>query len=303
MGCFLLFTDEDLQKTEVITSLDDAFERLAQHPGRFVEALGDETNPNHQLAMSVSLRNATHDLSQTYRDAFSDALRGLASVQKGIVGLVHNYSYRAPERNDGRNQGQTTLLNTKISPARAAEVISAEAVHRQPSAAGNGKGDTGKLFFDPVTDRLAFAQKSQARYPDRERGSIESDFQIVREVNDPLFGKDFRTIGVDVKHSKAGSYSSGGLEAQLKGVVNALLTGTVHEFHFVAKEKFDPAFKTLVEKYNAVYWNRSEPDHPVDASLIGSTLEREEHQKAMEERAAKTPKIFWHESVWLDEFR
>lgn len=304
MGCFLIYTGEDLGKTEMITSLDEAYERLAEVPKGFAEALGDENHPNHQLAMSAALRGVSSDLPKNYKDAFIESVRNICRAEPTIVGLVHNYSYRAPQRSDGRNQGQTTILDTKINAARAAEVISAEAIRRHESSAGNATGNVGALRYNPVTDRLDFQQKFQSRHPDKGRGSVEGDFTINRQVKD-LTGLivNYVTLGVDVKHSTAGTFGKmPGLDAQLKGVVDALLVGEVAEFHFVTNNAFGKDFKRAIEAANASFWAKEEGEALGDERLMGET-ERNAHREARRERGGKIPKIFWHEAVWLEGFK
>ena len=302
MGCFLIYTDEDLDRTEVFNSLDEAYDRLAEESKGFIEALADVHHPNHQLAMSAALRGVSDDLPSSYRDAFIESVKNICRVEPTIVGLVHNYSYRAPQRIDGRNQGQTTILNTKINASRAAEVISAEAIRCRESSAGNTKDDVGALFFNPLTDRLDFQQKFQSRHLERERGSIEGDFKICRTVRDGIF-TDHLTLGVDVKHSQSGTYGKmPGFDSQLNGVIRAIEAGELNEFHFVTKNAFSAPFKEAVEEANAKYWERHANDGAQisDVKGMGKT-EFEEYQRAQRECVAKTPKIFWHEGVWLNE--
>ncbi len=313
MGCFLIYTDEDLDKTEVITSLDEAFERLAEEPKGFTEALADEKNPNHQLAMSAALRGVSADLPASYKEAFIESLKDICRVEPTVVGLVHNYSYRAPQDRIGRDQHQTVVLNTEIKAERAAEVITAGALVKNVSfPASNGKTE-GLLHFNSVTDRIDFSQKFQTNDLERKRGSIEADFKIIRDiVSLPGIIVDTKTIGVDVKHAKSGKYSSV-KEGQLTAVVKSLLNGEVDEFHFATKGLFTPGVKKLVDEANALYWSLAKNEDLLTDGDGGLRNLQDEAQMGKEELAAyreaqaeiaeMPPRIFMNEGVWMPGFK
>lgn len=286
MGCFLIYTDEDLGKTEVMTSLDEAYERLAEEPKGFIEALSDENHANHRLAMSAALRGVSADLPTRYKHAFIESVKNICRVQPTVVGLVHNYSYRAPQRIDGRNQGQTAILDTKIKAWRAAEVISAEAIRQRGSAAGNAQGGVGVLSFNVGTDRLDFQQKFQAHSEQLKSTSIEADFLIHRTIREGVFEEQV-AIGVDVKHSQSGCYTdTRRLPSQLDRVVSALSEGSLEEFHFATAGTFSNTFKSLVDEANAALLAGE------DGCVIGGDGPK-----------GRPPKIFWHEGVWLDGYK
>ncbi len=313
MGCFLIYTDEDLDRTEVLTSLDDAYERLAEEPRNFIEALGDEKHPNHELAMSAALRGVSANLPESYKDAFIESLKDICRVEPTVVGLVHNYSYRAPQDRIGRNQHQTVVLNTEIKAERAAEVITAGALVKNLSFPASNAKTAGLLHFNFVTDRIDFSQKFQTNDMERKRGSIEADFKIVRDI--PNFAgitDETKTIGVDVKHAKTGKYSS--VEAgQLTAVVDALLNGEVDEFHFATKGLFSKGVKERVDEANALYWSRSKNEdlltdedgclRDIQSESQMGKQELAAYREAQAEIAMMPPRIFINECVWIPGFK
>jgi hypothetical protein len=311
MGCFLIYTDEDLDKTEVVTSLDNAYERLAEEPRNFIEALGDEKHPNHELAMNAALRGVSADLPPSYKNEFIESLKNICVVEPTVVGLVHNYSYRAPQDRIGRNQHQTVVLDTDIKAERAAEVITAGALVKNMSFPASNSETEGLLHFNSATDRIDFSQKFQVNDLERRRGSTEGDFRIVRDIPN-LAGNivDTKTIGVDVKHAKSGKYSSVKKD-QLTAVVNTLLNGEVDEFHFVTKGLFTPGVKKLVDEANAHYWSLAKNEDLLiegDGGLRNlqseSDMGKEElaaYRHAQAEIAKMPPRIFINESVWMSE--
>lgn len=110
-------------------------------------------------------------------------------------------------------------------------------------------------------DSIAFGGKFPAGYaclPDDKaysamkgtgRTSIEADLLIYRPPGPPWFTST--TIGVDFKYRGSGLCSrSKDLEAQVAGVVAALLEGNLDQFHFVSNTGFSKGFADLIDEAN-----------------------------------------------------
>ena len=116
---------------------------------------------------------------------------------------------------------------------------------------GSKAANTGiPLNINGGFDRVDFGIKLQASYRDKakeltlDRKSVEADTLILKP--------DGREVAIDFKHAKnQGSYSNkSDLETQVRGVVNALRTGDINEFHFVTNGHFSKGFRNVVDEAN-----------------------------------------------------
>jgi len=108
---------------------------------------------------------------------------------------------------------------------------------------------SGKPMTINMRDRIDFGVKFAAGYGQPVRyGTIEADILIHK--NSPL-GLSDRTVAIDAKHSKTGSYGiTEGLDRELAGIRVGLRDGKFDEFCFMTNGEFGGKFKNMVQKAN-----------------------------------------------------
>ncbi len=223
------------------------------------------TNPNHLLHDKTTERlmtfvGANREISQNYREQLPLDIAEILKHTPDALGLVKEAVHRGqkhPLASPGKiGNGTGTVY----------EIMGTAALIRKNSIASNTNGLP--LHITPL-DRFDFGIKLPARYLDEERvlfqnrKTIEADILICRPPPQPnMLLEPYREIAVDFKHAKDGKGHSdkegakktkegtSALATQLAGVVNALRTDDIHEFHFVTNGHFSRGFKEAVERTN-----------------------------------------------------
>jgi hypothetical protein len=210
-----------------------AAERLAPTVQR---ALTDKAHWLHRdyterLTKFVSGNEA---IPQSYKDRLPKDIAEVLRVTPDALGLVKEATIRG-QRNPLASRGK---LGTGTGSVY--EIMGSAAIIRSGSTAGN----TGiRLHITPGRDRLDFGIKLQSSYHDDER-----QLTINRRSNEAdalIYRPGGREVAIDFKHAmNQGPVSDKGvLKSQVAGVVNALRTEEIHEFHFVTNGHFTKGAK------------------------------------------------------------
>ena len=300
-GCNLLISEHDLEQIEESARKGQASEinefvqrdLLGKEPGwqnRLTDALSKTEHPAHKLAVAVALKNILGNefFEKVEKEKLAQSLTTITKITPNILGLVH------PAKNYG--PGATAVLGNLKHKTRgyafAYEINATAALINRPSTAGNAKVT---LHISP-SDRVDMGIKLQASYPgvDRKstglyrprRGTVEADTFVDSKARGAL--------GIDFKFSKTGEGSTVD-ESQLKGVFNAIRTGEVNEFHFVANGTFGKNVKERIDYYN------EKLEELEMKSRTDFTKEEVEATFTKVEKALFSsksgPKMFWHENV------
>lgn len=223
------------------------------------------TNPNHLLHDKVTTRlmtfvSANQELSRPYQKQLPEDIAQLVKHTPDALGLVKEAVHRG-QRHPLASAGKIgTGLGTVY------EIMGTASLIHDSSAAANIGGLP--LRVDPL-DRLDFGIKLQASYQDddrrlfQHRKTIEADLLIYRPPPQPnILLERGREIAIDFKHAKDGrgytdkdgrektKSGTSALATQLAGVVSALKTGEIDEFHFVTNGHFSEGFREAVDDAN-----------------------------------------------------
>jgi hypothetical protein len=193
------------------------------------------------------------DLGPDHKEQLMTDIAEVLRVSPDALGLVKEATSRG-QRNALASRGK---LGTGAGTAY--EIMGAAQLVRRPSTARDSEA---VLSITPGQDRVDFGIKLQASYADDERKlfqdrkTIEADLLISKPSPEP------REVAVDFKHAKnAGGFSDksgrektlagiSDLATQLKGVVNALRTGEIDEFHFATNGHFTDSFTDAIKRTN-----------------------------------------------------
>jgi hypothetical protein len=335
MGCVLLNTESD--SGQILRSQDKSrfVQDFINDADRAAAILNNKNDPLFKAAVHYVLRNVAgnESIPDAYKEILPEAVATISKINSEILALAkptrsqgHENTGSIPRglvktpdinswekiRKDGKPADRTgideKLEHKTQGSAFAAELIVTAAIIKCGSIAGNAKGCKGKLEIHK-TDRLDMGIRLQASYKGAhdvikqpERGTVEADSFIQRGKMNP------RNIGIDVKHSKSSTYGSGKVEQeQLEGLVVAIQTGEIHEFHFVTNKRFGKGsydLKKRIDEANAVI-ARTEAVHNWELETgINLDLDKrsptvDEEKKIAEYIEKEPPCIFWHENVWM----
>jgi len=216
--------------------------------------------------------DANTGIPQSLRDQLPQAIHEILTVTPDAMGLVQR-------ARPGATPMSRNLMHRTRGAGFAYELVGTAALIRGGSVSVHGDG----LRIDATTDRLDFGPKAQARHSGAEsqfeglisrlidtwmtigaddnelrrrprnatlletlprlaRKTVESDLLICRATDG-----DFREIGVDFKRTARGRYAGGISPEQLTGVLIALCTGELHEFHFVTNGRLGGRDRMLID--------------------------------------------------------
>jgi hypothetical protein len=226
------------------------------------------TDPKHLLHASVTVRLMTfvrgnEEISRPYEKQLPLDIADVLKQTPDALGLVKE----AVNRGQRRPLASPGKIGTGLGTVY--EIMGTASLIHGSSKAANGGGLP--LRVDPL-DRLDFGIKLQASYRDdartlfQHRKTIEADLLIYRPPPQPnIFFQHGQEIAIDFKHAKDGrgytdkdgrektKAGSSALATQLAGVVSALKTGEIDEFHFVTNGHFSEAFQEAVNDANRTF--------------------------------------------------
>lgn len=342
MGCFLFQTESDSGQTQQSQDKDLFVQSIIKDPDEAAAILNDKSHPFFKAAIHYVLRNVAgnESIPKSYKEILPEAVATISKINYEVLGLAKpNRSLwgtgktgsiprglvKTPDinsweknRKDGKPADRTGIddkgkLGHKTQGAAfAAELIVTAAIIKGGSTAGNAKGDVGTLKI-LKGDRLDMGIRLKASYKGAdsvikqpERATVEADSFIQKDGG--LMG-NAKCIGIDVKYSKSKTYGSGKVEqTQLDGLIVAIQTGQIHEFHFVTNKKFGGGefdLKERIDEANAVIarteaerkWEQANPGKFLDLDKRSPT--KEEEKEIAEYIGEEPPCIFWHEQVWM----
>lgn len=215
------------------------------------------TDPNHwrhqetkdQLTRVVMGNEA---IGSDYKNQLCKDIVEVIRATPNALGLVKEATIRG-QRNSIATKGK---LGTGMGYAY--EIMGRAELQRTVSPATNTGGLP--LHIDISRDKVDHGIPLQASYLDPERRLFQSRKSIEADIL--IWKPDGREVAVDFKHAKGGGGFSdkGGkkntlagksdLATQLVGVVNALKSGEISEFHFATNGHFSSGFKEAVERAN-----------------------------------------------------
>jgi len=333
MGCFLLYTGNDFQQTEVFERPADLHDYIDRHTEIIADAIANPDHPNHKVVMSFILRNIDckhgepnfRPIPENYKALLPDAICRIARINRDVLGLVK------PAQNWSSHKTSALAEPSKLGhktrgDAFAAELIIAAALTQQSWVPGNLSNTKDNRLFCRSTDRIDLGVKLErdphaegfgrldhdrrvARFvkPHREqmqgfnRFRVEADVFIQR--SEPKHS-DYKLIGVDVKHSASKSeyklkttthYDD--FVSQLGAVEQAIQHGVITEFRFVTNGFFSDTIKELITKTNDRMAASEAKQMAEDRELAGK------HPTAAELKSYEEsfkPKIIWHSDVWME---
>ena len=217
-------------------------------------ALTDPTHWRHEETKEQLIRVVIGNeaIGPDYKDQLCKDIAEVIRATPNALGLVEEATLRG-QRNAVATTGK---LGTGLGYAY--EIMGTAELIRSGSTATNTRL---KLHIDVGSDRVDHGIKLQASYLDPERKLFQSRKEIEADIL--IYKPGGREVAVDFKHAKGGGGFSdkGGkgntragksdLASQLAGVVNALKTGEIHEFHFATNGHFSTGFKEAVDQTNA----------------------------------------------------
>ncbi|MEK9148766.1 MAG: hypothetical protein AAB267_01825 [Candidatus Desantisbacteria bacterium] len=263
-GCNLYLSEKDFKQItdslnnqkigEIADSVKSVMEGFTKGMTEKVTyPLSNPNHPAHKVFSAYVLRNAVGNQSipDTYKRELPKAVADIVKINPTVLGLVK----------PARNWGQTTSIDApgklghKTRGAGFAyEILGTAALINKESKAKN----TGVILKIHSTDRPDLGFKLQASYPfaDKElptqpkRGTTEADLFITRPTS--IFDGGDKNIGVDFKHSmNSGEYSGPIRTSDIDGRKIALMTGEIHEFHYVTNGTFSKTVKETIDKANS----------------------------------------------------
>ena len=301
VGCNLLLTEQDQQQIEASTKngreaeatdfvKEVILEKKEGWENRLTEALANPNHPGHKIALNVALKDITGNqkFDNVERAKLARSLVTVTQITPNILGLVH------PAKNYGPRASAVlgNLTHKTRGYAFAYEINGTAALINAPSKAGNGNVS---LHISP-SDRVDMGIKLQASYAGLNRANVEMYRPKRGTVEADTFvdSKSRGTLGIDFKFASTGR-GSVVEESQLQGVFNAIRTGEVQEFHFVANGTFGITAKNRIANYNETLQqaeSKSQKEYTKgEVEDYFTKQEKEAH------RSKPSPKIFWHENV------
>ena len=226
------------------------------------------TDPKHLLHDRVTARlmafvGGNQEMSLPYEKQLPLDIAQVLKQTPDALGLVKE----AVHRGQRRPLASAGKIGTGLGTAY--EIMGTASLIRGASKSVNSDGLP--LHVDPL-DRLDFGIKLQASYEDDERTlfqhrkTIEADLLIYRPPPQPnIFFQPGREIAIDFKHAKDGrgytdkdgrektKAGTSALATQLAGVVSALKTAEIDEFHFVTNGHFSEGFQAAVNDANETF--------------------------------------------------
>lgn len=259
-GCNLYFTEKDLADVELSLQRGNKIDevktagnilngRIINSVDDFKSILNNPNDPRHKIVQQLLVKSLSNGkLTETDEWKLSKALNTVLNIQDNPQGLFDNPpKHKAPGADSMKHGGE--LLTTAAIIQKSNNDSLLRPIGGIPTSLGN------KLYIDKRTDIIGFGQKLPSKYalPSRKKGTIEADTLISRVTNrDPIFGDEYKLIGIDTKYSKSSS-SYGvfpGLERQLKGIQHAFRDESIQEFYFVSNVQFTGKFKERILDYN-----------------------------------------------------
>lgn len=207
-------------------------------------------SPN-KFPIPTLLKNVAgnESIPESYKQELPKAVAEIAKITPNALGLLRPASNWGPRA----TALQTTLKHKTRGAGFAYEVLGTAALISKWYKATDG---IASLRIFPI-DRIDFGIKLQASYFGTEkvlesqpkRGTVEADLFISRPRS--IIEGGYREIGVDFKHSLYGETYGGTIsDSQIKGIKIAILTGEIHEFHFVTNGAFSQKVLEKIETAN-----------------------------------------------------
>ena len=161
MGCFLLYTGNDLQQTQEFEKPVDLHDYIDRHTEVITDAIANPNYPNHKAVVSFILRNIDckrggsnfRPIPDAYKQLLPDAICQNAKINPDILGLVKPaQNWSTAEIHGLHHPGK--LGHKSRGDAFAAELITAAALTQKPWSPGNLPNTKDTRLFCRPNDRL-----------------------------------------------------------------------------------------------------------------------------------------------------